>query len=85
MTQTAASTPPHAPAATPSTPPPAATPPPCTSALRNGRGNDATSETDNTEDDGGAIYSHELGLRTDFDIPKQVSSFRLRTVDIEAV
>ena len=84
MTQSAASTPTHPPSTTTYTLPPAATPLPSTSVLgKYGRGSDTTFETGNRGDDGGAAHTHVLELRTDFDIPKQVSRSRVRTVDIE--
>ena len=85
MTQPAASLPTHSPSTTPYTLPPATTPPPNTSILgKHGRrGIEASSETGDTGGDGGAARSHVLGLRTDFDIPKQVSRFCVRPVDIE--
>ena len=85
MTQPAASLPTHSPSTTPYTLPPAATPPPNTSILdKHGRGSDISSETGDRGEDGRAAHSHVLGLRTDFDISKQVSRFRVRTVDIKA-
>ena len=84
MTQPAASLPTHSPSTTPYILPPATTPPPNTSILgKHGRGSDASSETGDTGGDGGAARSHVLGLRTDFDIPKQVSRFCVRPVDTE--
>ena len=45
-----------------------------TSALgKLGRGSKTRSETGDKGEDGGAAYSQAFGLRTDFDIPKQVS------------
>ena len=44
---------------------------------------DTSSETGDRGEDAGAAHSHALGLWTDFDIPTQVSRFRVRTVDIE--
>ena len=65
--------------------PSATTPPPNTPILgTNGRGSETSLETtDDTGEDRGAAYSHVLGLRTDFDIPRQVSHFRGRTIDTE--
>ena len=40
---------------------------------KHGRGSEISSETGNKGEDGGAAYSQAFGLRTDFDIPKQVS------------
>ena len=55
----------------PCTLPPVTTPPPNTSVLgKHGRGSETSSETG---EDGGVAYSQAFGLRTDFDIPKQVS------------
>ena len=54
--------------------PPVKTPPPNTSILgKHGRGSETSSETGDKEEDGGAAFSQAFGLRTDFDIPKQVS------------
>ena len=74
----------HPPSTTPYTLPPAATPPPSSSVLgKHGFGSDTSSGTGDRGDDRGAAHSHVLGRRTDFDIPKQVSRFRVRTVNIE--
>ena len=84
MTQPAASLPTHSPSTTPFTLPPAMTPPPNTSVLgKHERGSEISSETGDRGENGGAAYSHLLGLRADFDIPKQMSRFYVRTVDIE--
>ena len=84
MAQTAASTSTHPPSTTTYTLPPAATPPPSTPVLgKHGRGSNTSSETGDREDDRGAAHNHASALRTDFDIPKQVTRFRLRTVDID--
>ena len=73
MTQPAASTLTHPPTTTTYTPQ-AATPPPSTSVLgKHGRGIDTSSKTCDIGDDGGAAHSHASGLRTDFDIHKQLS------------
>ena len=40
---------------------------------KHGRGSETSSETGDKRKDGGAAYSQAFGLRTDFDIPKQVS------------
>ena len=53
---------------------PVKTPPPSTSILsKHGRGSETSSETGDKGEDGGAASSQPCGLRTDFDIPKQVS------------
>ena len=84
MTRPAASLPTQIPPTTLYTLPPAATPPPSTSVLGKHRhGSDTSSETGDRKYDGGAAHSHVLRIRTDFDILKQVSRFRVRTVDIE--
>ena len=84
MTQPAASLLTHSPSTTPYTLPPATTPPPNTSVLgKHGRGSETSSETGDRGEDGEAAHGHVLGLRTDFDIPKQVSRFRVRTGKIE--
>ena len=62
-----------APAAIPLTPTPAVIPPQSTSALsKHGRGSDDDTETTGTGD-GGTSNNHAPGLRTDFDVPKQLS------------
>ena len=62
------------PSTTPYILPPVTTPPPNTSVLgKHGRGSETSSETGDKGEDGGAAYSQAFGLRTDFDIPKQVS------------
>ena len=71
--------------ATPYIPTPMKTPPPNTSILgKHGRGSETSSEAGNEEEDGGAAFSQAGGgadfsqaggLRTDFDIPKQVGLF----------
>ena len=54
--------------------PPVTTPPLNTSVLgKHGRGSETSSETDDKGEDGGAAYSQAFGLRTDFDVSKQVS------------
>ena len=79
-------------AATSNIPPPMKTPPPNTSILgKHGRGSETSSEAGNKGEDGGAASSQARGgetfgqaggLRTDFDIPKQVVfSICLRTTD----
>ena len=40
---------------------------------KHGRGSETSSEMGDKRKDGGATYSQAFGLRTDFDIPKQVS------------
>ena len=73
-TQPAASTSTHPHRTTTYTFPPAATPSPITFVLgKYGRGSDSSSETDDIGDDGGGAHSRASGLRTDFDILKQVS------------
>ena len=69
--------------ATPYILPPVKTPPPNTSTLgKHGRGSETSSETGDKGEDGGAAFSQAFGLRTDFDIPKQVSfTVCLRTTD----
>ena len=58
---------------TPYTLPPVTTPPPNTSVLgKHGRRSETSSETGDKGEDGGAAYSQAFGLRTDFDVPKQV-------------
>ena len=84
MMEPTASFPIHPPSTTLYTLPLAATPPPSASVLgKHGCESDASSETGDRVDYGGAAHSHLSGLRTNFDIPKQVSQFRVRTVDIE--
>ena len=71
--------------ATPYTPSPILTPPPNISILgKHGRGSETGSEAGNKGEDGGAAssqadggetFSQTGGLRTDFDIPKQVNFF----------
>ena len=74
MTQPVSSAPAHPPATTTYTLLPAATPPPRTLVLgKRGRGSDTNSKTDNIGDDRGDAQSHASGVRTDFDILKQVS------------
>ena len=69
-------TPTHPLSTTTYTLPAAATPPLRTSVLgKHGRGSDTISETDDRENDGRAAHSRTSRLRTDFDIPKQVSRF----------
>ena len=64
----------QSPSTTPYILPPVKTPPPNTSVLgRHGRGSEPSSETGDKGEDGGAAYSQAFELRTDFDIPKQVS------------
>ena len=59
---------------TPYTLPPVTTPPPNTSVLgKHGRGGETSSKMGDKGEDGGAAYSQAFGLRTDFDVPKQVS------------
>ena len=72
--------------ATPYFLPPVKTPPPNTSILgKHGRGSETSSETGDKGEDGGAASSQACGLRTDFDIPKQVSfPICLRTTDNRA-
>ena len=80
MTQPAASLPTHSPSTIPYTLLPATTPPLNTSVLgKHGRGSETSSQTGDRGEDGGAAYSHGLGLRTDSDIPKPVSRFRVST------
>ena len=60
--------------ATPYILPPVKTPPPNTSILgKHGRRSETSSETRDKGEDGGAAFSQAFGLRTDFDIPTQVS------------
>ena len=60
--------------ATPYILPPVKTPPPSTSILgKHGHGSETSSETGDKGDGGGAAYSQPCGLRTYFDIPKQVN------------
>ena len=74
MIQPAVGTPTHPSATTTYTLPTVVTPPPSTSVLgKHGRGSNTISETDDKGDGGGAAHSHASGLRTDFDIPKQVT------------
>ena len=71
VTQPAASTPTHPPAAIL---PSVATPPSRKFVLgKNGRGSDANAETDCTGDDGGMVHAQTSGLPKDLDIPKLVS------------
>ena len=84
MTQPAATLPTHSPSTNPYTLSPATTSPPNTSILgKRGRGSETSSEAGDTGGNGGAARSHVLGLRTDFNILKQVSRFRVHPVDIE--
>ena len=73
----------HSNSTIPYTLPPVTTSPPDTSVLgKHGRGSETSLETGDKGEDG-AAYRHAFGLRTDFDVPKQVSPFRVRTTDIE--
>ena len=64
----------QSPLTTPYTLPPVTTPPPNTSVLgKHGCGSETSWETGDKGEDGRAAYSQAFGLRTDFDIPKQVS------------